>query len=140
MLLHPARVPCARTLHVLNLVRSRGYAGSTHPQNYFLEHQLVFRRAKCQPLPAYSRSYRTTPPTTPDPAAATIAKEAKLDTNLASPAVSDKEQRLTDWSIIKRLAVNIWPKGETAIKVRVVTAISLLIAGKVSFVIATMDD
>jgi ATP-binding cassette subfamily B (MDR/TAP) protein 7 len=54
--------------------------------------------------------------------------------------VSDKEQRLTDWSIIKRLAVNIWPKGETAIKVRVVTAISLLIAGKVSFVIATMDD
>jgi ATP-binding cassette subfamily B (MDR/TAP) protein 7 len=46
--------------------------------------------------------------------------------------VSEKEQSLTDWNIIKRLAVNIWPKGEWEIKVRVAGALGLLVAGKVS--------
>ena len=45
--------------------------------------------------------------------------------------VSEKEQSLTDWKIIKRLAVNIWPKGEWEIKVRVAGALGLLVAGKV---------
>jgi ATP-binding cassette subfamily B (MDR/TAP) protein 7 len=48
--------------------------------------------------------------------------------------VSDKQQSLTDWKIIKRLASNIWPKGEWEIKARVVGALGLLVAGKVSYV------
>jgi ATP-binding cassette subfamily B (MDR/TAP) protein 7 len=37
---------------------------------------------------------------------------------------------LTDWGIIKKLAVNIWPKSDTAVKVRVVGALGLLVGGK----------
>lgn len=59
------------------------------------------------------------------------ASAKELVTDDASK-VSEKEQSLTDWKIIKRLAVNIWPKGEWEIKVRVAGALGLLVAGKVS--------
>jgi hypothetical protein len=47
--------------------------------------------------------------------------------------VSDREQRLTDWAIVRKLARNIWPSGpgSTEIKIRVVGALGLLVAGKV---------
>ncbi|GHJ88227.1 hypothetical protein NliqN6_4629 [Naganishia liquefaciens] len=47
--------------------------------------------------------------------------------------VSDKEQRLTDWAIVRKLAGNIWPSGpgSTEIKIRVVGALGLLVAGKI---------
>ena len=60
-----------------------------------------------------------------------IAKELVTDD---ASKVSDKQQSLTDWKIIKRLASNIWPKGEWEIKARVVGALGLLVAGKVSYV------
>jgi ATP-binding cassette subfamily B (MDR/TAP) protein 7 len=47
--------------------------------------------------------------------------------------VSDKQQSLTDWKIIKRLASNIWPKGQWEVKTRVVGALGLLVAGKVCY-------
>lgn len=49
----------------------------------------------------------------------------------ASTAISEKAQNLTDWSIIRRLAGNIWPKGQWEVKTRVVAAVALLIGGKV---------
>jgi len=45
--------------------------------------------------------------------------------------VSEKEQTWTDWAIIKKLAVNIWPKNAFQTKVRVVGALALLVGGKV---------
>ncbi|QRW17914.1 ABC transporter [Rhizoctonia solani] len=45
--------------------------------------------------------------------------------------ISQAEQRRVDWEIVKRLVVNVWPKGEWTIKTRVVLALSLLLAGKV---------
>lgn len=50
----------------------------------------------------------------------------------ASGNKTAKEQRDTDWSIVRRLIGHIWPKGETGAKVRVVLALALLIGGKVS--------
>lgn len=49
--------------------------------------------------------------------------------------VSDREQRLTDWAIVRKLARNIWPSGPGSreIKIRVVGALGLLVAGKVSW-------
>ncbi len=44
---------------------------------------------------------------------------------------TDKEQRKIDLSIIRRLAVNLWPKGDTEVKLRVVGALGFLVAGKV---------
>ncbi|KAJ9092730.1 Iron-sulfur clusters transporter atm1, mitochondrial [Naganishia adeliensis] len=47
--------------------------------------------------------------------------------------VSDREQRLTDWAIVRKLARNIWPSGpgSTEIKIRVVGALGLLVVGKI---------
>lgn len=45
--------------------------------------------------------------------------------------VTDKEQTRRDWEIIKKLIPNIWPKNDFVTKTRVITAISLLVGGKV---------
>jgi hypothetical protein len=69
------------------------------------------------------------PVPTPAKSSSDIAKELVTDD---ASKVSDKQQSLTDWRIIKRLASNIWPKGEWEIKTRVVGALGLLVVGKVS--------
>lgn len=43
-----------------------------------------------------------------------------------------KEQRMQDMQIIRRLLPNIWPKGDTSTKTRVLIALGLLVGGKVS--------
>lgn len=50
-------------------------------------------------------------------------------TSLKSKA-GGKEQRLQDIQIVKRLLPNIWPKGDTGTKARVLVAIGLLVGGK----------
>ncbi|TFY50556.1 hypothetical protein EVG20_g11450, partial [Dentipellis fragilis] len=45
--------------------------------------------------------------------------------------VNTKEQRRRDRTIIRRLAVHIWPKGEWGMRGRVVLGAGLLVAGKV---------
>lgn len=85
--------------------------------------------------PASSKS-ASTATSTPTPAAnpsQTLGKSSNLtiDTAPASKETNNKEQRLRDIQIIKRLLPNIWPKGDTGTKARVVIAIALLIGGKV---------
>lgn len=67
----------------------------------------------------------------PVPAKSSSGTAKELVTDDAQK-VSDKQQSLTDWKIIKRLVGNIWPKGEWEIKTRVIGALGLLVAGKVS--------
>lgn len=66
----------------------------------------------------------------------TLGKSSNLtiDTAPASKETNNKEQRLRDIQIIKRLLPNIWPKGDTGTKARVVIAIALLIGGKVGHI------
>lgn len=47
--------------------------------------------------------------------------------------ISAKQQRDTDWTIVKKLIGHIWPKGDRGTKIRVVLALLLLIGGKVRF-------
>ena len=54
-----------------------------------------------------------------------------LNPDQASAQVPEKSQAKNDWSIISKLAHNIWPKGQTATKVRVLGALALLVGGKV---------
>ncbi|CAB4481591.1 ATP-binding cassette sub-family B member 7, mitochondrial isoform X5 [Rhizophagus irregularis DAOM 181602=DAOM 197198] len=67
---------------------------------------------------------------------APLKKSLKEPTLPASrpPAAIDKTirttQTSTDWKIIKNLVRYIWPKDDPAVKIRVVTALSLLVAGK----------
>ncbi|RGB34072.1 iron-sulfur clusters transporter ATM1, mitochondrial [Rhizophagus diaphanus] len=67
---------------------------------------------------------------------APLKKSLKEPTLPASrpPAAIDKTirttQTSTDWKIIKNLVRYIWPRDDPAVKIRVVTALSLLVAGK----------
>lgn len=49
--------------------------------------------------------------------------------------ITNAEQRQKDRDIIKKLMVNIWPKGEWSVKARVLIGIGFLVAGKVSHVL-----
>ncbi|KAJ9097747.1 Iron-sulfur clusters transporter atm1, mitochondrial [Naganishia friedmannii] len=84
--------------------------------------QSSVRSASSQTAPAIS------------PASATTNTPAGVPISLNdAPKISDKEQRLTDWAIVRKLAGNIWPSGpgSTEIKIRVVGALGLLVAGKI---------
>ncbi|KAJ1658124.1 Iron-sulfur clusters transporter atm1, mitochondrial [Dispira simplex] len=61
---------------------------------------------------------------------ATNPSVAKLTTTTASKAAPG-EQLSSDYQIIKQLLYYVWPKHDPGAKVRVVTALSLLILGKV---------
>lgn len=64
-----------------------------------------------------------------------LAKNNKAPVDDATPTglkskAGGKEQRLQDIQIVKRLLPNIWPKGDTGTKARVLVAIGLLVGGK----------
>ena len=83
-----------------------------------------------------TQSSTVKPVPTPVKSSSEVAKELVTDD---ASKVSDKQQSLTDWKIIKRLASNIWPKGEWEIKTRVVGALGLLVAGKVGSLLQASD-
>lgn len=55
----------------------------------------------------------------------------KTDALLTEQTVSNREQRKADWAIMKEMALYLWPKGELGTKIRVTTALALLIGSKV---------
>ncbi|CAB5396458.1 unnamed protein product [Rhizophagus irregularis] len=64
-------------------------------------------------------------------------KRGQIQTVISNPiwniryfATIRTTQTSTDWKIIKNLVRYIWPKDDPAVKIRVVTALSLLVAGK----------
>ncbi|CDZ98636.1 atp-binding cassette transporter [Phaffia rhodozyma] len=79
------------------------------------------------------------PPQTPASFSFTSPESSSKPASPVSPApptplppVSPKKtQNSTDWSIIRTLVKNIWPKSNNGVKVRVVLALGLLIGGKV---------
>nr|ODN90933.1 iron-sulfur clusters transporter ATM1, mitochondrial [Cryptococcus depauperatus CBS 7855] len=54
----------------------------------------------------------------------------KQPLNVSQPSNSESQDK-TDWSIIVKLAGNIWPKNNTKVKIRVMGALALLVAGKI---------
>lgn len=53
------------------------------------------------------------------------------DPLLAEQTVSNKEQRKADWAIIKEMSKYLWPKDNFGTRLRVGTAVTLLIGAKV---------
>ena len=49
----------------------------------------------------------------------------------AEEMVSNKEQRKADWAIIKEMSQYLWPKDDFSAKVRVSTAVALLVGAKI---------
>jgi ATP-binding cassette, subfamily B (MDR/TAP), member 7 len=64
------------------------------------------------------------------PIAKTTGTEKK-DILLAEQTVSNKEQRKVDLAILKEMSRYLWPKGELGTKLRVGTALGLLVGAKV---------
>ncbi|KAJ5476745.1 ABC transporterintegral membrane type 1 [Penicillium sp. IBT 31633x] len=50
---------------------------------------------------------------------------------LSEPIAANKEQRKADWAIMKEMAKYLWPKNDWGTKLRVSTALSLLIGAKI---------
>ena len=61
--------------------------------------------------------------------AAAAAAASQID---VKPPEDTRTQRQRDIAIIKQLLPNVWPKGDSSTKTRVILAVSLLVAGKVS--------
>jgi ATP-binding cassette subfamily B (MDR/TAP) protein 7 len=55
----------------------------------------------------------------------------KQDPLLAEQTVSNKEQRKADWAILKEMSQYLWPKDDLGTKVRVGTALALLVGSKI---------
>ena len=77
-----------------------------------------------------SGSAQPTPPN-PPPEPAAKATQSLPPATSDSEHISLAEQRKKDWSIVKRLAENIWPKGDWTTRSRVILGFGLLIGGKV---------
>ncbi|KAI4283491.1 MAG: hypothetical protein L6R35_005170, partial [Caloplaca aegaea] len=71
------------------------------------------------------------PETFKRPGEATANKAPNTDNLLSEQTVSNKEQRKADWAIIKEMAQYLWPKDDMGTKVRVGTALALLVGSKV---------
>ncbi|RMJ27705.1 hypothetical protein PHISP_01419 [Aspergillus sp. HF37] len=59
------------------------------------------------------------------------ANSTKKNDLLSEATVANKEQRKADWAIMREMAKYLWPKGDWGTKIRVSSALSLLIGAKV---------
>ncbi|KZT67979.1 P-loop containing nucleoside triphosphate hydrolase protein [Daedalea quercina L-15889] len=83
------------------------------------------------PTPANASTQPTPPsppPTAPTPAAKATQSVASATSD--NVHISQAEQRKKDWSIVKRLVENIWPKNDWSTRSRVILGFGLLIGGK----------
>ncbi|KAL8771760.1 MAG: hypothetical protein Q9209_002951 [Squamulea sp. 1 TL-2023] len=71
------------------------------------------------------------PETVKKPGGAIVNQAPNTDGLLSEQTVSDKEQRKADWAIIKEMVQYLWPKDDFGTKVRVSTALALLVGSKV---------
>lgn len=89
---------------------------------------------------AKSTSSSSTPSSSSPPTTLGKSSNLTIDNTPSSKDTGNKEQRLRDIQIIKRLLPNIWPRGETGTKARVVIAIALLVGGKVGLFQALLEN
>ncbi|KAL8912264.1 MAG: hypothetical protein Q9171_002719 [Xanthocarpia ochracea] len=71
------------------------------------------------------------PETVKRPGAAAVIQAPNTDGLLSEQTVSNKEQRKADWAIMKEMVQYLWPKEDMGTKVRVSTALALLVGSKV---------
>ncbi|KAL8785929.1 MAG: hypothetical protein Q9213_003078 [Squamulea squamosa] len=71
------------------------------------------------------------PETVKKPGGATVNQPPNTDGLLSEQTLSNKEQRKADWAIIKEMVQYLWPKDDWGTKVRVSTALALLVGSKV---------
>ncbi|KAF8072208.1 P-loop containing nucleoside triphosphate hydrolase protein [Lyophyllum atratum] len=112
--IHILRSSSRQDLNVASYVRRK-----SELDNFFTSSRRAFQHLAPKPEPTQSDS-----------------RSSSLDT--AGKKVSDKsddptatEQRKSDWGIIKRLLVNVWPKDDWKTRGTVILGFALLVGGKV---------
>ncbi|KAJ6090260.1 hypothetical protein N7486_009075 [Penicillium sp. IBT 16267x] len=81
----------------------------------------------------------TTPPSQPEIANASVVPQLEAEAKVEAPkkellsegAIANKEQRKADWAIMREMAKYLWPKDDWGTKLRVGTALSLLVGAKI---------
>ena len=71
------------------------------------------------------------PETVKKPESATATPPKQKADPLDRPALSNKEQRRADFAILREMAQYLWPRGDIGTKVRVGSALTLLVGAKV---------
>ncbi|KAJ5253437.1 hypothetical protein N7505_012100 [Penicillium chrysogenum] len=145
MLLRAARSPCWRTAQFAH----PSFAGKLRSTRLNGTHLRAFT-SNNNPLWSQSadnkgRAVKATPTSTPAPsqlANANVIQKPEDSGNaktppkkdlLSEPMTGKQEQRKADWAIMKEMAKYLWPKNDWGTKLRVSTALSLLIGAKASF-------
>lgn len=83
------------------------------------------------------RSYRSHSPSPSSPPAPPPAHPQSLAGPPAAtrtpppPPPPSPQPSQSDWSVIRKLLVNIWPRSNNTIKIRVLAAVALLVGGKI---------
>ncbi|KAL1964006.1 hypothetical protein VTN77DRAFT_7552 [Rasamsonia byssochlamydoides] len=147
MLLRAARSPCAR----LSLRSTTACSGAVrHPKRttiynrdqlrIFTTNGGLWKRQDGYEAPSPRKPVDVTPQTS-TPAASDVAQKQKGPETaksqkkkgdfLSDTTVVAKEQRKVDWAIMKEMAKYLWPKDDWGTKVRVGTALALLVGGKI---------
>jgi hypothetical protein len=84
-----------------------------------------------QPSTTSNLTPSSSPHTAPTSAPAPSVPKSAVNPDAPTAPVTEKKQAEADWKIILKIAENIWPRGATATKVRVLAALALLVGGKV---------
>lgn len=145
-MLHRTIFPCVRhnlvNRHLAGL-RSEAGLGSRIPHRTFIRSALW--RQQQQNVPNTPGSIPSDAPVKAEISQIAVPESAKkpqpaVEKNAtasgtadlsATQNVSNKEQRHVDFAIMKEMVRYLWPKGELGTKVRVATALSLLVGAKI---------
>jgi hypothetical protein len=141
------RASCMRVFappHLLTSARARAYwrqtavrpgpydqaawpSSPTFPHPYLPPRSAVLHRYR--PFRHFAAQEAKSPPQSS--AAGAAASESPPPTSKSNAPITNAEQRRRDWSIVRRLAVHIWPKDDWTTRGRVVLGVGLLLCGKV---------
>ncbi|KAJ5206340.1 ABC transporter integral membrane type 1 [Penicillium cf. griseofulvum] len=144
MLLRAARSPCWRTAQFAypsfaGQLRSARLNG-THLRAFTSNHKSLWSQSTDNKDHASVKATSTSTSAPSQLANANIVQKPEESANaktspkkdiLSEPTAGKKEQRKADWAIMKEMAKYLWPKDDWGTKLRVSTALSLLIGAKI---------
>ncbi|KAJ5448686.1 ABC transporter integral membrane type 1 [Penicillium cf. griseofulvum] len=144
MLLRAARSPCWRTAQFAypsfaGQLRSARLNG-THLRAFTSNHKSLWSQSTDNKDHASVKATSTSTSAPSQLANANIIQKPEESANaktspkkdiLSEPTAGKKEQRKADWAIMKEMAKYLWPKDDWGTKLRVSTALSLLIGAKI---------
>ncbi|CAI7646894.1 unnamed protein product [Penicillium viridicatum] len=144
MLLRAARSPCWRTAQFAHpsfagKLRSTRLNG-THLRTFTSNNNSLWSQSTDNKGPASVKATPTSAAAPSQLANASIIQKPEDSGNaktppkkdlLSEPMAGKQEQRKADWAIMKEMAKYLWPKNDWGTKLRVSTALSLLIGAKI---------